>query len=52
MDVVIIVDKPKAVAPLGKAQVKVVIHEMEFHPLGPLYFIPWRHEMQVVHQSA
>jgi hypothetical protein len=52
MDVGIVVEEPEAVAPLGKAQVKVVVHEMEFHPLGPLYFIPSRHGIHVVHHSA
>jgi hypothetical protein len=47
MDVGIIVDEPEAVAPFGKAQVEVMVHEMEFHPLGPLYLTPWVHECVV-----
>jgi hypothetical protein len=52
MDVGVIVDEPEAIVPLGKAQVKVVVHEIKFHPLGPLYLIPWRHGVHVVRQSA
>jgi hypothetical protein len=48
----IIVEEPKAVGPLNKAQVEVVVHETEFHPLDPLYFIPWRHECLVAQEWA
>jgi hypothetical protein len=52
MDVGLAVDEPEAVAPLGEAQVEVVVHETEFHPLSPLYLIPWSHGVHVVRQSA
>jgi hypothetical protein len=52
MDVGVIVEEPEAVAPLVEAQVKVVVHETKFHPLGPLYLIPWSHGVHIVHQSA